>query len=74
MRGCGADGQTAGGSIVRRMSCACRVTEAQIHKHLIYNTYCFYKATVFTGTRLSITFNGYFVSSYNRGALLRGTS
>jgi len=41
-------GQATGDNIMCRMRFACRVNKAQIHKHVIYNTYCLYTTSVVT--------------------------
>jgi hypothetical protein len=54
-RKCGISGLATGGNKMWRMRFAYRV-KAQIHKHVIYITYCLYTATVVTRTRLGIKF------------------
>jgi len=53
---CGKTGPVTSGNIMRRMRFACRLNKVQMHKHVIYNTYGFYTATVVTLTQLGITF------------------
>jgi len=53
MENCGTAGQATGGNIMRY---SCRINKAQIHKYVIYSTYCLYTTTVVTLTRLGVTF------------------